>query len=129
MALQDDKEIEFLLTISNEESGTMQILKTRDSYTVETQLTFELMNLSSNELEIFQMEYNFDPELLLINSQSKHFKSVKNVFKSKLKLDTISMLFKRSELLLTGKLSQQICLQIQSQGFDNYLNHIDEEGN
>jgi len=124
--LQDDREVEFIVNMDhNNQSGGIQIIKTRETFTVETQILFEVHRLSEAELDFYQMEFNFDPDMLLINAPIRKFRNVKGVFKSKFRHEQLKISFTSKELILTGELNSKITLQISTNDFDNYLNYAD----
>ncbi|CAI2371847.1 unnamed protein product [Moneuplotes crassus] len=127
--LHDDKEVEFIIKVNeNGESGCMQILKTRDGFQVDTQLLFEVVQLTEKEEEVYEMEYSFEPNMLLVNCPVRKFRNIKGVFKSKSKTEVLKMGFIRDELRLTGEQNSKSSLQISTGGFDNYLNYADLNG-
>ena len=126
--IQDDREVEFIILFNNNDSGRIQILKTRDTFTVETQLLFEVIKLTEKEKEIYELEYSFSPEMFLVNSSFRQFKNIKNIFKTKMKAESIKMNFQRDELLLTGEFNSKLSLQLQTKDFDNYLNYANLDG-
>jgi len=80
-SVHDVIDLEFLVTVESSEIGRIKLLKTKDIFLVEADVSFEICK----EIEC-EEDYNFpsDSESLLIDSHPSHMKVLKDIFKTRL---------------------------------------------
>ena len=119
--LLDDSELEFLVTFNSEaEFGKLKVIKTRDLYIIEANVGFDIVK----EIECND-DYNFPEDQLLINSDPKHLKNVKGIFKTKAKMEVLDLSFRKNQLIFKGEQNKKFDYEINTKSLENYGHYLE----
>ena len=119
--LLDDTELEFLVTFSGgADYGKLKVIKTRDLYIIEANVGFDV----DKEIQCDE-NYNFPEDQLLINSNPKHLKNLKGIFKQKLKSEILELSFFQEQLIFKGDINKKFDYEIKTKSLENYGNYLE----
>ena len=62
---------------------------------------------------------------MLVNSNPKHFRNLKEIFKIKSRSEILEMTFLEDELIFKGDINKTMDYTIQSTQFENYGNYME----
>mmetsp|Transcript_19931 Transcript_19931/g.18930 ORF Transcript_19931/g.18930 Transcript_19931/m.18930 type:complete len:264 (-) Transcript_19931:360-1151(-) len=115
----DDIELEFLLHFDGTEAGRVKVIKTRELYIVEANVPFEI------EKEIACDEsYEFPENQLLVDSEVKHLKNLKGIFKSKAKTEILMMNFSEEIISFKGEINNKFGYEIKTSSMNHFGNYL-----
>ena len=119
--LLDDTELEFLVSFSGgAEYGKLKVIKTRDLYIIEANVGFDV----DKEIQC-EENYNFPEDQLLINSNVKHLKNLKGIFKTKSKLEILELSFLEETLVFKGDINKKFDYEVKTKSLENYGKYLE----
>lgn len=108
--LIDDIELEFLVSFDEDmQFGLLKVIKTRDLYIIEANVRFEV------DREICcDTDYTFPETDMLINSNLKHMKNIKGIFKKDAKNEVMELVFLQEQLEFRGEINSKFGYEIKT---------------
>lgn len=98
--LVEDIEVEIILDQSKE---IIKLIKTRELFVIEAHVPYIL----DSEL-VCEESFKFPQEYMLVNSNPKHFRNLKEIFKVKSKSEVLEITFLEDELIFKGDINKNM---------------------
>lgn len=102
------------------QKNILKLIKTRELFVIEANVPF----MVDQEL-ICEESYKFPSEYMLINSNPKHFRNLREIFKAKSKSEVLELTFLEDSLIFKGDINKNMDYTIQSKQFENYGNYME----
>lgn len=100
--------------------GIMKLLKTREMFLIEANIPFTV----NNHIECDET-YVFPEDRLLMNSNPKYLRNIKEIFKGKVKQEILELNFLENSIHIKGDINKKFDYDIQASKFESYGEYID----